>query len=288
MSEAELAQVEAQAPRLQTVLQSCTGDVQKLIRSPFNLRLVAELIAGGETSESLASVRTQIQLLERYWDYRVIQNDGRGDAREAVLQAVVDAMVATRSLQAQRQPVAANPAMAEPLGQLLSANVLIEFQRQPDEQADRYTLTFPHNILFDYAAARLLFRGNDAVTMRRLESDPDTFIALRPSVGMHVHYLWGIDATHGRFWRFVFDSISSDKIPQIGKILGPIAAADLIEEPRDYAVLIEALQNEKSADHKTAIEAFRHLTGAVRANPRPIVGGDSPPWAQLLQAVAEA
>jgi hypothetical protein len=55
--------------------------------------------------------------------------------------------------------------------------------------------------------------------------------------------------------------------------------------------LVAALQSDASPDHSVAVEAFRHLMGAVHSSSsdvtRPIAGPGAPPWCELLKRVSE-
>ena len=172
--------------------QAGTG-LRQLLLVPFNLRLVGELLAEGVPAAELTPVRTQLELLDRYWEVRVIRGDVLGDAREVVLRRAAEAMVRRRSLRAERAAVATDPAASGPLNQVLSSGVLVEWQPLPGVRPDRYVLAFAHHMLYDYGVARLLFRGPDERLVERLEAEPDLALATRPSLVLHFLYLWEAD-----------------------------------------------------------------------------------------------
>src|SRR5262249_26116294 len=155
----ELGQIHAQSPTLAALISTADVRLRDLLRVPFNLRLMGELVGSGLALESLTPIRTQIDLLDRYWQERVIREDFQGDAREVILRHATEKMVETRSLRVSRADIVSHPTASLPLQEMLSAHILSEWQPSPDAQPDRYVLTFPHHVLFDYAVARLLLRG---------------------------------------------------------------------------------------------------------------------------------
>jgi hypothetical protein len=126
LSEEELLQLESKAPALYDLYRSASNELRQLLRVPFNLRLAATLLENGMRREDFAAIQTQIDLLNRYWERRVIDSNG-GDDREAVLCKVLAEIVLKRRLQVDRQ-AAVVPGLSTALDQLLSRHVLTEWQ----------------------------------------------------------------------------------------------------------------------------------------------------------------
>src|SRR4030095_7797718 len=105
LSQNELAQLELESPPLYSVVLSAPSELRELISVPFNLRLTAELLGAGLAPADLTPVRTQLQLLHRYWQHRIIRSDGQRDAREAILRHVCAGMVGNRRLRIDRATI---------------------------------------------------------------------------------------------------------------------------------------------------------------------------------------
>lgn len=121
-----------------------------MLRVPFNLRLAAELLASGMELAEFSPLRDQVGLLEAYWKRRVaVVPDG--DSREQVLRLCLSDMVANRRLRTSRAKALANGGTT-PLEQLLSLNVLTEWQPSSASSPSRQLLAFAHNVLFDFGA----------------------------------------------------------------------------------------------------------------------------------------
>jgi hypothetical protein len=80
---------------------SASVELRAPLRVPFNLRLAADLLGSGVNARELAPIRSQIELLNRYWRHRIIGTTG-GDDREAVLSRATQNMVDRRRLQVDR------------------------------------------------------------------------------------------------------------------------------------------------------------------------------------------
>src|SRR5205807_658753 len=124
LSDDELVDLQTQSPALGALVSQAQAPLQELLHLPFNLRLLAELLDAGITAEELQPVRTQVELLDRYWQERIIRHDAQGDARELVLRRVTSEMVARRSLRTARTAAIANDAASGAfLDDLLSTHV---------------------------------------------------------------------------------------------------------------------------------------------------------------------
>jgi hypothetical protein len=237
----ELAQATGQSNELRTVVGLAAESLRELLRVPFNLSLIAALLEEGVTAADLTPIRTQLELLDRYWEARVRREDRRGDVREAVLRTASEEMVRRRAMRVPRNVLNRAPVAGEALHEILSANVLSEWRAPGTVQPDQALIAFSHHLLFDYGVARLLFRGESADLLHRLEEENDLTIAFRPSIVLHFHHLWAKDTTRRAFWSFVELLQRSDRLPEVAKTIGPVVASDLFATPEDISPLVDGL-----------------------------------------------
>src|SRR5262249_44534770 len=153
-------------------------------------------------------------------------------------------MVRRRSLRAPRNVVTRDPSAGELLYEVLSANVLTEWQAPGTARPDQALLAFAHHLLFDYGVARLIMRGEPEDLLRRLEAETDLALAIRPSIVLHFHHLWAQDPTRQRFWDLVARLQQSDRVAEIAKTIGPAVAGELFTTPEDASPLLERLEAE--------------------------------------------
>jgi hypothetical protein len=289
LSMEELAQILSQSPPLQTVIDNAPEALRELLRVLFNVRLMAELLGAGIDPADLSPIRTQLELLDRYWLYRVVCNDRQRDAREGVLRRACDQMVRTRALRVDRRSIA-DPAVSPHLDYLLSTQILTEWRASSSAAPEQYVLTFSHHVLFDYAVARLLFRGTPEALVTRLTDDPEQVIVVRPSLLLHFRHLWNVDPHREPFWFLVFQIIQADRIPEIGKLIGPAVAAELASELADLDPLYIHIGSLNRTTRAIAEQALRHLVGSLLvATPgeRSLVGPGAGPWCDLLEYISQ-
>jgi len=157
LTDEELDQVWSKAPLMSDAYREGTAALRELLRSPFNLFLLANVLS--VEHHDLGGVTTQLELLHLYWSHRVIGTDQKDLSREALLRSAVDRMLDAGTLQVALHDVPT--AGAEHVRRLLSEGVLAP----AEGTRDRLTrISFAHHVLFDYGVARLTLdegRAND-------------------------------------------------------------------------------------------------------------------------------
>ncbi len=288
LSNDELNQIASQSLELSVLIKGAPTELHDLLSVLFNLRLLAELLGTGVTTRELTPIKTQLELLDRYWLFRVIRQDGLGDAREGVIRSACEKMVKARVLSVERSAIA-EPGNSTQLSDLLSSQVLVEWQPSHDAQPNRYILTFSHHVLFDYAVARLILRGMPECVVQRFVNDPELAIVVRPSFLLHFRHLWTIDSNRQQFWDLAFRIMQENQIPQIGKLIGPSVATELARMLQDLESLCVALESSNPTIQSAAEQLLKHILGALLAGilgEARLLGSDAGPWCDLLERVS--
>jgi hypothetical protein len=288
-SDLELERAKEQSLQIKQLIENANSTLQELLHLPFNLKIAAELLGSGIDLNRLLPIKTQIGLLDRYWTHRIIKNDGYRDARERVLKLVVDKMVDERSLRVDRTRILGEPNLSPYLIDLLSSNVLCEWQPNPAMIPSEYIITFAHNMLFDYAVSRILFRGSPNHIVDRLVNDPEIILAIRPSIVFHLQYIWDNDPSRDSYWDLVLQIIGNKNIREVGKLIGPALAADLSTNLSDFVRLLERL-SDNPQNRVDIVKALQHISGAIIAkaqdNERSIIGQNAGPWCELTERMS--
>ncbi|MBL8212637.1 MAG: hypothetical protein JNK87_18125 [Bryobacterales bacterium] len=281
LSADELTQVHAQSIELGELITNAPAPLQDLLSVPFNLRLLAELLTVGLTASELRPVETQVELLDRYWQERILGHDSDGDSREVVLRRTIHSMVQQRSLRCQRSAATSNDSSSgQFLLQLLRTHVLAEWDTQTGTTR-RDFLTFPHHLLFDYAVARLYFSPEQEEMIAGLSGEPDLFIAIRPSIELYYQRLWREDRTD--FWQLTFRSLAAN-IPEVGKLIGPSVFALRATDLNDTQPVLAAFKNAAQRDLVLALLQHVFATLATHASSSDVA--TSSPWIAFLDAVS--
>ena len=205
-------------------------------------------------------------------------------------------MVESRSLRVNRSdviPHSSSEVTSRLLKEILSSHILTEWKPSSSRRFERSVLTFAHHVLFDYAVSCLFLEGLPERTVRRLEREFDLVLAIRPSIVFYFQHLWFLDQSREEFWQLVLQILQADAIPEIGKLIGPSVASDLIQNLVDCEPLLRILETtpQPSKDH-AVYKALSHLVGAILVDPsrsdRPLVGSDAPPWCELVERLSQS
>lgn len=283
----ELEQVRQQAPAVNQVLDHASAKLRELIQNPFNLRLACELIEDQVQPHKLSAVHTQIGLLDLYWQELAEDREPR-HIRPLVLKAAVDAMVKARALSCSVAPLLhAHAAAHLALTRLLSDGVLLESDSSVGLGAER-SVAFSHNILFDYAVARMWLEALPPAVISRLaqSENQDLLLAIRPSLVFTFQRLWHErEQNHSTFWQRGIEFQATPGMRFIGKIIAATVAAEEYTILEDIAWLLNRLR--ASQDVPQAIALIRHTINAALTQHdeapgrHPIVGPGAGEWLQL-------
>ena len=287
LTDGELAALAPQSAQLAGLLHEASPRLRDLLRNPFNLSLAADLLTAGQSRASLARLRSQLELLQRYWQHRVTQGD-TSRQRVRVLTTLTMAMIERRRLHVDTVAIfdAAEFGVVEAL---LHDGVLREAPHRLLASGGRRVL-FAHHVLFDFAVAALLLGDQEHPTrlVERLDADPSLAVFARPSLDLHLADVWQAEPGHAAFWQLAHQL----SMPGGHTLAALAAAATAVQEitgPSDLAPLADTL-----AGQGQLTEAAHALVGWIAST---LAAGDDrakqqaraalPAYAWLAQRLAE-
>lgn len=287
-SDEELQELESLAPVLAPILADATAELRELLRIPFNLRLISELLEDGISAAELTPLRTQAELLDRYWQERIIRTDDQGTAREVFLHAACKTMVQERTLNVQQQEV-----FAHIQGGIDISASLNDLQRHhvlsaPKGKAPVFAtsqISFTHLILFDYATYRLLLGDSVVELIEHLAQDRAFGVMIRPSLIFYFHTLWDADTPdgeHATYWNAIMQFEQASKLAPLEKTLWVATAIDRIKTFAEIAYLVKLLSDQSEPVAVAARAALKHLVSALLTSNMPLAGAGAGPWCSLL------
>jgi len=249
-SDDEMAALASEHERLAELMRTGTKGTEDLLRLPFHVRLIAELLGQGIPMESLSSITDQVSLLQVYWRRRVATINA-ADAREGALTRLIQRMLETRTLVADRTGLTGDDSMTA----LLSEHVLEPANRsgRPDEGRIR----FRHDLLFDYAVFELLLRRGPLEAAITRATDAGYFVVgLAPSWRFLCTDGWHADASRARYWRLVFTTMAS-ALPAALKVVA-LEPALRSASALDVAILQAAVSNSVGNERTAVTDALHH------------------------------
>jgi hypothetical protein len=279
LTDADLAQLADLAPEVHAVVADAPRPLLQLVANPFNLSLLASLVQHQVNPASLRPLRTQLELLQLYWQTLVLSPAAGSDARQAVLATVCERALAQMRLQVGRQAVVgAHPGDA--LHELLSAGVLLEVPSGGLLEPQR--LGFSHHVLFDFAFALLvLCHEADALT-QQLGQSPDLLLLARPALVMKLTALWERGGDHADFWETAL-ALADPANDDLVRLVAPAVVVDLVEQPEDLAAIV-ACARSSDAEGGLALRLLEEVVQALLAagvDTRPLRDADIGLWARV-------
>lgn len=282
LTDGELSQLESLAPTLHELLDGAPPKLFDVLRNPFNLDLAAELVSRDLFPEDLGSIRSQRELLDRFWEARLYEAEeiALGVEMEKGLRLILEAMVSARQLQADRGEVIASVS-GTTYERLRSTELIVE---SAESGATGGSVNLKHHVLFDYAACRLLLPEEPQKLAHWLGVNRDLVLLLRPSLQLRFDALWSLSADHSAFWETAFALISEPRIPEIGRLIAPAHAASHATSLNCFRPLMDALEGEAANAREVAGHAFKLMAGAIicEVGERESAG----PWPALLRWMA--
>lgn len=290
LSDDELASLKDSSPPLWRAYERASPHLKDVLRSPYNLHLLGEILGSEGQEADLSTIETEVQLLDRHWERRVTANDGRvhRDDRVELLRRVTASMVSERRLSLRRRTVVERDDRLA-CDELLSRGVLAANVTAGRKGTD--DIAFAHHALFDYAVASLtLERGEAPDLLSRLTASDDTFFWLAPGALIALRMLWAADADHSRFWRLALALRSAEGLGGFYRSLPARVAAELATDLGDFAPVMACIATAGSSDKSAAEALVKAVVSDVLAGVSDgarAIGEGAGPWCALVRCLSE-
>lgn len=231
-------------------------------RSPFFLRLAAELLRAGVSAARLADWSSPAVLLRRFWAER-IQSGVGASACQSALQFICGRMVELRRMALSMQEVSLGMPERDAVTELRSRGILQSPALKHGSTVGGGELRFSHHLLHDYAVARSLIPDTAAPFSAFAIRHPLLPIFYRQSFLLALEELW--DGQDGRagFWETALKLESVASLHGVSRNLAPILAGRRVDTPGDLQALTDAVAASTSED-SPAEKALRHMASGLQ------------------------
>ncbi len=269
LSDIEKEEVTRKSPTLAAAIEAGGPKMEALSRNPFNLALLGDLLQGGVAADTLSSVATRGELLERYWDERISE---LGLPAVASLKTVVTRMLSARSMDLPETEVPDTSARA--VDDLQHAGVLVT---EPTRR-----IGFRHHVLFDYAVARLILLPDRVAALVSLSRASGAGLLITPSLG---YWLEALKVSLGAidYWGYLVSLIGDDALDPIVRIEVSRLCVDSVQRGENLAPLADALAKVSSPSNR----AFQHIIGSLMIRSQLGQHIETDAWATLLDALGK-
>ena len=271
LTDDETSEVARREARIGELLATAPTSVRNLLRNVFNLSLAAELLDGGTTAASIATVTTQSDLIDRYEDERLPTTDLQASVARAV-----EVMVERRRLILRKMDVA-HPA----LDGVLAAGVLVA-------SGDR--VGFAHHVLFDHAAGRYFLDWNDTSRLVTQMFGPEGLgLLLGPSLRFAIERIWRDDSV-GRplSWGLTTELVATAGLDPVVSSAALRSTTERVEGPDDVASLCSMLAQPAHAGRMgPVLSKLVRFAGLSLAERGTVSDSVATAWANVAAAAAD-
>lgn len=267
LTQRELEEATEVSGSLRAMVTAASPRVRELLENPFNLSVAASIATAGAAVD-LSGVRTQIDLLDLWWDRRVLPGED-ARAKQRIVRDIAHEMLRSRKLRISEALLPDGSAANE----LLSSSVLALVGPR------RRDLAFTHAIVFDYAVDRMLLADEGAMA-RLLDQDRDAFLFVLPAISMRFDELWA--EARDLFYRELRGLFDNE---QQRRTLLMIAARIPFERFRTVDDLMPLIDSDDPRSLTVIKFIIRRLLYA-RKRGMVIAGPDAAPWSALALELA--
>jgi hypothetical protein len=231
-------------------------------RSPFHLRLAAELLRDGIQPSRLGDWNSPAVLLRKYWDRRIHEDDSEHKL-VTTLQKICRQMVDTRSMTVSSKEMSLDAMDRQAIDELRSRGLLRSPALKHATQVGRDEIRFTHHLLHDYAIARSLIPETPSTFCRFSTKEPLLPIFYRQSFLFALEEFWDAPGGQGGFWKAVLELEQKPRLHSVTRILGPILASRRVESIVNLQSLLSAMDSTNCTD-SPSIKALRHLASGLQ------------------------
>lgn len=200
-------------------------DTRELLRTPFNLVIALALMKEGISAANLSGIGSQAALLDAFWKLRVENVPGSLE-RKNVLKQILDKMVQSKSLSIAEVEISSLESLSA-FRDVFSVELL--------RRSATGRIFFSHNILFDYALARLCL---DEVRLASfISEDANRSLYYRPSLNFFFGHVWLADRS--LFWKIATGVRTLGILPESIEVIPAVVVCQMAETFIDLQPLVD-------------------------------------------------
>lgn len=285
LSERELDELISQQSKIQPFIEGARKNTAKsagMHRSPFYLRLAADLLRHGETPARLADWVSPAVLLRSFWTARVTQGADVSE-REVVLRSICQRMVEARRMTISLKELSLGAPARNAIKTLRGIAILQPPTLRRGSCVGEDELRFTHHLLHDYAIARSLIPETPDLFCEFASHDSLLPIFYRQSFLFALEEIW--DGGRDAFWNAALRLETVASLHGITRILAPILAARRVEIPSDLLPLRIAV-DESSEFESAGQKALRHLASGLQDTDVEMIRAGAIGWSTFAKELA--
>lgn len=236
-------------------------ELKEILHVPFFLKILEDIIVKSTQAEleTVKNFRSEIQLLEAYWQRKIIDTE-KHLIKEKFLLSFTNNLIENRSLSYPKSKllIAINDSDVEVFDYLRSENILDEIS------LNNSRIAFSHNILFDYAVGRYCLSEDYPALLDFITTDTSRPFFFRPSFIYFFTTMWY--GNKEAFWK-IYNNLAINDQKEIKLFVRLIVNGTIAYEFDDIQELQPILSkngtdvgNEQIGNLLQSIRFIRHRT----------------------------
>lgn len=287
LRDTEVEWLAQQQPSLRPFLDSANRNAKSagLQRSPFYLRLAAELLGSGVPPVRLADWNSPALLLRSFWSRRV-EEQADAEERQATIRKICAGMVSIRKPVLSAKELNLSSDERRTLRELRSGGILLGPAMRYGNLVGEEALRFSHHLLHDYAIARTLIPTLPDRLCDFVSTNPLIPIFYRQSFIFALEEIWDLDPTREAYWKTTIDLEAVPGLHGVSRIAGPILAARRIESINDLTPLLRLVQSAGDFQDSAPGKTLRHLGAGLQDADADALRSGSGAWCAFAQQLS--
>jgi len=262
LSGEDLEQLSQRRPAMRHFLESAcqsqkAGDLH---RSPFYLKLIAELSQDIDESSPFPAWESQAHILRLFWNKRVLDN-GRSP-RESALAKICGKMVASLRMQTSATALGLDCTERAAVEDLRKRGVLTPPRLISGGSVGDDRISFRHHLLHDHAIAQHTVPREFAAFVDFTDENPLFPVLYRISYMMALEELWDMDEPQ-QFWECARQIEGIPFLRAVVRMLPSVLAARRFTLLGELEPLLNSVRLENDMESPTH-KALRHLVGGLQ------------------------
>ena len=286
LAESQLDELATLRPEISGFIASARKNAKSggIHRSPFFLRLAAELLCDGVKPTRLADWNSPAVLLRKFWDARISTDPGASE-REVALRAICGKMTETRTMALSIKELSLTAGTRDAVVDLRRRGILQAPILKHGAPVGEEQIRFSHHLLHDYAIARSLI---PAISTRFVEfaiREPLLPVFYRQSFLFALEELWDGPEGPAGFWACTLKLEGIAELHGVTRILAPTLASRRVDTLSDLQPLLDVVRTEIDPD-SSAQKAVRHLASGLEDVDADMVRSSMTAWFRFVDQLA--
>ena len=253
-------------------------------RSPFYLRLAADLLRNGVSAARLADWTSPAVLLRSFWSVRIKEDTG-GTEREAVLRLICRRMVESRRLTISLKELSLSANETASVNNLRGRGIFHAPALRHGVTVGEDEIRFTHHLLHDYAIAKSLIPETPDAFTEFAVGEPLLPIFYRQSFLFALEEIWDANQSRESYWATALQLEGITNLHGITRILAPLLAARRVERLSDLQPLVDATGSALDED-SPGLRAIRHLASGLQDAEAAVIRTGQQAWTEFSEQLA--